>query len=63
MGINFRKLGFTKDFAGINFRELGLTKDFAGINFRERDLSFDFDGNKLEIQFKAKKSWCEKAFC
>ena len=26
-GINFRELGFTKDFEGIDFRELGLFKD------------------------------------
>ena len=29
---------FRRHFVGINFRELGLTKDFAGINFREGDL-------------------------
>ena len=38
MGINFRKLSFTKDFARINFCELGLIEGFAGINFRECDL-------------------------
>ena len=37
MGIDFRELGFTEDFAGINFREFSLTKDFAVINFFLRE--------------------------
>ena len=41
--MNFRKLSFTKDFAGINFREFGLTKDFTGINFRGRNYKY-FEG-------------------
>ena len=42
--INFRELGFNKDFTGINFRELSLAKDFAGINFRDLSLAKDFAG-------------------
>ena len=32
MGINFRGLSLTKDFAGINFREIALFKDFVRVN-------------------------------
>ena len=51
VGINFRELGFTEDFAGINFHEL-RTKDFAGIDFRESALFKDFAGVNLTFAFK-----------
>ena len=50
-GINFRELGFNKDFAGINFRKLSLRKNFAGINFRELSLTKNFPEVNLTIAF------------